>query len=284
MPAFPTFIFPVSMSTYAIGDLQGCHASLMLLLEKLAQTDARARLIFVGDLVNRGPHSLATLRAIRAMGDRAVALLGNHDLHLLAVSQGIRKAHGSDTLDDILQAPDRDELLDWVRQRPLAHFEEGHLMVHAGVLPQWPATQVLSLAQEVETVLRGPDWVQFLRGMYGNEPARWDDALAGADRLRCIVNALTRIRYCTPEGAMELSNKQAFGPQLQGFLPWFDMPQRRTAGTPIVFGHWSTLGLVLRPDLIGLDTGCVWGGKLTALRLSDRAIVQVACPQYQQPG
>ncbi len=272
------------MSTYAIGDLQGCHASLTLLLEKLEQTDAQARLIFVGDLVNRGPHSLATLRTIRAMGDRAVALLGNHDLHLLAVSQGIRKAHGSDTLEDILHAPDRDELLDWVRQRPLAHFEDGHLMVHAGVLPQWPASQVLALAQEVETVLRGLDWAKFLREMYGNEPARWDDALAGTDRLRCIVNALTRIRYCTPDGAMELSNKQAFGPQLKNFLPWFDMPQRRTAGTPIVFGHWSTLGLVLRPDLIGLDTGCVWGGKLTALRLSDRALVQVDCPQYQRPG
>lgn len=272
------------MPTYAIGDLQGCRPSLGLLLDQIAQKDPHARLIFVGDLVNRGPQSLDTLRTVRSLGTRATALLGNHDLHLLAVSQGIRKAHGSDTLDDILQAPDRDDWIDWVRHRPLAHLENGHLMVHAGVLPQWTTAQTLSLAQEVETVLRGPDWADFLREMYGNQPAQWDDALTGTDRLRCIVNALTRIRYCTADGAMELSNKEAFGAHLEGFTPWFDMPARATADTTIVFGHWSTLGLVLRDNLIGLDTGCVWGGKLTALRLEDRAIEQVSCPQYQRPG
>lgn len=272
------------MSIYAIGDLQGCHPSLGLLLDKIGQEDPHARLVFVGDLVNRGPQSLDTLRTVRSLGTRATALLGNHDLHLLAVSQGIRKAHAGDTLDDILHAPDRDEWIDWVRHRPLAHQEHGHLMVHAGVLPQWTTAQVLGLAQEVESVLRGPDWADFLHEMYGNQPAQWDDALTGTDRLRCIVNALTRIRYCTSDGAMELSNKEAFGPHLEGFTSWFDMPGRATADTTVVFGHWSTLGLILRPNLIGLDTGCVWGGKLTALRLQDRAIAQVSCPQYQRPG
>jgi len=272
------------MSTYAIGDLQGCQPSLAPLLEQIERASPQARLIFVGDLVNRGPQSLQTLRTVHGLGARATALLGNHDLHLLAVSQGIRKAHRSDTLDDILQAEDRDDWIDWVRQRPLAHLENGHLMVHAGVLPQWSVEQTLRLAQEVETVLRGPNWADFLREMYGNEPAQWDDALAGPARLRCIVNALTRIRYCTPDGAMELRSKEGPGSHPQGVLPWFDMPGRQTAGTTIVFGHWSTLGLTLRPDLIGLDTGCVWGGKLTALRLEDRAILQVTCPQYQRPG
>lgn len=272
------------MSTYAIGDLQGCRPSLSLLLEKIEQESPQARLIFVGDLVNRGPQSLETLRTVRGLGTRATALLGNHDLHLLAVSQGIRKTHGSDTLDDILQASDRDDWIDWVRHRPLAHLENGHLMVHAGVMPQWDVAQTLRLAHEVETVLRGPDWADFLREMYGNQPAQWDDALRGSDRLRCIVNALTRIRYCTPDGAMELSKKEAFESNQADFTPWFDMPGRRTASATVVFGHWSTLGLVLQPNLIGLDTGCVWGGKLTALRLEDRALLQVACPQYQQPG
>lgn len=272
------------MSIYAIGDLQGCRPSLDLLLGKIAQKAPHAHLVFVGDLVNRGPQSLETLRTVRNLGSNATALLGNHDLHLLAVSQGIRKAHASDTLDDILHAPDRTDWIDWIRHRPLAHLANGHLMVHAGVLPQWTTAQVLCLAQEVERVLRGPDWADFLREMYGNQPAQWDDALTGTDRLRCIVNALTRIRYCTSDGAMELSNKEALGSHLAGHTPWFDMPGRATADTPIVFGHWSTLGLILRPNLIGLDTGCVWGGKLTALRLGDRAIEQVACPQYQRPG
>jgi bis(5'-nucleosyl)-tetraphosphatase (symmetrical) len=272
------------MSIYAIGDLQGCQPSLMSLLERIHAECIEPRLIFVGDLVNRGPKSLETLRAIRQLGTKATALLGNHDLHLLAVAHGIRKAHASDTLDEILQASDRDEWLDWVRNRPLAHFEQGHLVVHAGVLPQWTVRQTLDLAHEVETVLRGPDWVDFLREMYGNQPAKWDDALTGSDRLRCIINALTRVRFCTPDGSMELTTKEAHGTGLPGHLPWFDVPGRKTADTPMIFGHWSTLGLLLRPNLIGLDTGCVWGGKLTALRLQDRALLQVDCPRYHQPG
>lgn len=270
-----------STTTYAIGDLQGCRSKLTELLDRIHAVCATPRLIFVGDLVNRGPESLATLREVRALGDTANVVLGNHDLHLLAVANGIRKPHRSDTLDDILNAPDRDELLDWLRRRPLALFENAHLLVHAGVLPQWTAQQTLDLAHEVETVLRGPDWVEFLKQMYGNAPARWDDALQGADRLRCIVNALTRIRFCTADGVMELATK-GVETKLPGYMRWFEVPGRKTEDVTLVFGHWSTLGLILRPRLISLDTGCLWGGKLSAVCLEDRSLIQVDCPQYQR--
>ncbi|RJG05121.1 symmetrical bis(5'-nucleosyl)-tetraphosphatase [Noviherbaspirillum cavernae] len=271
------------MTTYAIGDIQGCQQQLTALLQRIYETSPSPRLIFVGDLVNRGPHSLATLRNIRALGDTASVVLGNHDLHLLAVANGIRKPHRSDTLDDILNAEDRDELLDWLRRQPLALLENGHLFVHAGVVPQWTAQQAVDLAHEVETALRGPDWVEFLRTMYGNAPARWDDALEGADRLRCIVNALTRLRFCTADGTMEMLSK-GVETVLPGYMPWFDVPGRKTEDVTVVAGHWSTLGLMMRPNLLTLDTGCLWGGKLTAVRLEDRASIQVDCPQYQTPG
>ena len=272
------------MTIYAIGDSQGCHQRVLALIDRIRSESANPKLLFAGDLVNRGPESLAMLRYIRALGDSATVVLGNHDLHLLAVANGIRKPHQSDTLNDILQAPDRDELLDWLRRQPLAHFENGHLIVHAGVLPQWSAQKALALAHEVEAVLRAPDWVSFLHEMYGNTPAKWDDALQGADRLRCIVNALTRMRYCRADGSMELTlAESSSGPQTDLF-PWFEVPERKTEDVTVVFGHWSTLGLTLRPNLIGLDTGCVWGGKLTAVRLEDRAVFQVSCPQYQKPG
>ncbi|MDB5775655.1 MAG: symmetrical bis(5-nucleosyl)-tetraphosphatase [Herbaspirillum sp.] len=273
------------MPTYAIGDLQGCNQQLNALLEKVHSAAPDAKLIFLGDLVNRGPESLSTLRAVRAMGDKAQCVLGNHDLHLLAVAHGIEKKGKSDTLDDILNAPDRDELLDWLRRRPLALFEQGYLMMHAGVVPQWTAEQTISLAHEVETVLSGPEWIDFLRQMYGNQPAKWDDRLQGADRLRCIVNALTRIRFCEPDGAMEFSIKESAATANAGdYLPWFDLPNRKSADVTVLFGHWSTLGLMLKPNVIGLDTGCLWGGKLTALCLEDRSMIQVDCPQLQVPG
>ncbi|MFC5476154.1 symmetrical bis(5'-nucleosyl)-tetraphosphatase [Paraherbaspirillum soli] len=277
-------MMPVSSNVYAIGDLQGCHQSLQALLAKIDAETPDARLIFVGDLVNRGPNSLTTLRLIRSLGDRAQAVLGNHDLHLLAAAHSIRKLHRSDTLDQVLDAPDCDELLNWLRRCPLALMEDSHLLVHAGVVPQWSAVKTLALAHEVEEALRGPHWVDFLRSMYGNQPARWEDTLQGNDRLRCIVNALTRVRFCTEDGTMEFTAKESAGTSLPGYLPWFDVPQRQTADVTVVFGHWSTLGLTLRPHLIGLDTGCVWGGKLTAVRLSDRALFQVECPQSQRPG
>ncbi len=272
------------MTTYVIGDVQGCQPKLTELLDRIRAACPQPKFIFVGDLVNRGPKSLATLREVRALGHTANMVLGNHDLHLLAVAHGIRKLHPSDTLDDILAAPDRDELLDWMRRQPMALLENGHLLVHAGVVPQWTADQTMELAHEVETVLRGPDWIEFLRQMYGNTPARWDDGLTGADRLRCIVNALTRIRFCTPDGAMDLAVSKGAETALPGYLPWFDVPGRKTEDVTVVFGHWSTLGLTLRPNVISLDTGCLWGGKLTAVCLEDRSVIQVDCPQFQRPG
>ena len=270
------------MSLYAIGDLQGCRGSLELLLPRIP---GDARLIFVGDLVNRGPDSLGTLRRVRDLGDRAVALLGNHDLHLLAVAAGIRPLHHDDTLQDILDAPDAQELLDWLRARPLAHAEEGALFVHAGVLPQWDGTQTLALAQEVEAQLRAPDYRTFLATMYGNQPARWDDALTGADRSRCVLNALTRLRFLTPDGAMDFKTKASPDRAPEGRIAWFDHPARRSRGTTVVFGHWSTLGLMLtRDDAIGIDTGCLWGRQLTALRWPSREVIQVPCPQVRAPN
>ena len=279
------------MPTYAIGDLQGCHSRLLALLAHIDASqsttadgaeDDPPQYIFVGDIVNRGPQSLETLRCLHALGPRVRMVLGNHDLHLLAAASGLRKAGRNDTLAPILQAPDRDALLAWLRRQPLALLQANHLVVHAGVLPQWSVTQTLALADEVSQVLQGPHWLDFLANMYGNQPARWNDALAGHERLRCIVNALTRMRYCTPEGEMILDDAK---PALaHGALPWFDLPGRRSADTTVVFGHWSALGLQLRDNLIGLDTGCLWGGKLTAVRLEDRALFQVDCPQYQVPA
>lgn len=272
------------MSTYVIGDLQGCQRPLLELMARIDAAAPASAMLFAGDLVNRGPDSLAALRTVKGLGRRARTVLGNHDLHLLAVSQGIRPAHRSDTLEPILHAPDRDALLDWLRRQPLAILQDGHLLVHAGVAPQWSAAQTLALAQEVEAALRGPHWVDFLRAMYGNAPDRWDDALTGNDRLRCVVNILTRIRFCRPDGTMDFATKEGLASALPGTLPWFEVPQRRSADVTVIFGHWSTLGLLQRPNLIALDTGCVWGGKLTAVCLEDRSVIQVDCPQCQRPG
>ena len=278
------------MKTYAIGDLQGCAHEAQLLLDRINDTAGdQVRIIFVGDLINRGPDSLAALRTVAALSaatdGRVDALLGNHDLHLLAVAAGAQQRSRSDTLDAILDAPDRDALLGWLRRRPLALVEGNHLLVHAGVAPQWSAAQAMALAGEVEAVLRGPDWIDFLGGMYGNEPARWDDALTGQARLRCIVNVLTRMRLCAPDGRMDFKEKESAGaPPGSALLPWFDLPARRSADVTVVFGHWSALGLLLRPDVIGLDSGCVWGGKLSAVCLDDHSLIQVDCPAYQRHG
>ncbi|MES2324740.1 MAG: symmetrical bis(5'-nucleosyl)-tetraphosphatase [Pseudomonadota bacterium] len=278
------------MKTYAIGDLQGCAHEAQVLLNRIADdAEGEPRILFVGDLINRGPASLAALRRVveleQASGGRIDALLGNHDLHLLAVAAGAQAASRSDTLDEILAAPDRDALMDWLRRRPLALMACGHLLVHAGVLPQWSAAQAMQLAGEVQEVLRGPGCADFLAQMYGNEPDRWDDALTGTARLRCIVNAMTRMRLCTADGVMDFKEKEsATAPAGSNLMPWFDVPGRQSAGTPIVFGHWSALGLLMRPNVLGLDSGCVWGGKLTAVCLDDHSLLQVDCPAYQQPG
>jgi bis(5'-nucleosyl)-tetraphosphatase (symmetrical) len=271
---------------YLIGDVQGCCDALERLLQRIDFSPSRDRLWLLGDLVNRGPQSLATLRKLAALGDAATCLLGNHDLHLLAAHHGVRRPHNGDTLDDILAAPDRDTLMQWLRHQRMAVFEAGWLMVHAGVVPQWSRDDTLALAAEVEAVLRGPDLPGFLHAMYGNEPARWDDGLSGTDRLRFTVNVLTRLRFCTADGHMDFKTKDGSGAAPAGYMPWFEVPGRKTADTPIAFGHWSTLGLLNEPMLLGLDTGCVWGGQLTAARVDGaaREIVQVACEQAQKPG
>jgi bis(5'-nucleosyl)-tetraphosphatase (symmetrical) len=269
-----------------VGDVQGCDAALDRLLSLAGFSPSRHRLVLLGDLVNRGPQSLAVLRRIVAMGDAATALLGNHDLHLLAVAHGIRPAHRSDTLGEVLQAPDRDALLHWLARRPLTAGAGGWLCVHAGLLPAWTPAQAQALAAEVQAHLAGDGLGAFLRTMYGNEPAAWHDDLAGADRLRVVVNALTRLRFCTAAGVMDFKTKEGAGAAPPGHHPWFDVPGRASAGTPLAFGHWSTLGLVQRPDLLALDTGCVWGGALTAVRVDGgrREVLQVPCEAAQQPG
>jgi bis(5'-nucleosyl)-tetraphosphatase (symmetrical) len=275
------------MAHYLVGDLQGCDAPLGRLLAKLDFSPSRDTLYLLGDLVNRGPASAAVLRRLMALGDAAHCLLGNHDLSLLAVAHGHRAPHRNDTMDDILQAADREAMLDWLRHRSMALHAHGILMVHGGVLPQWSLQQVLALAGEVEAVLRGADLPAFLAHMWGNQPDRWDDALTGADRLRVVVNALTRLRFCTPQGVMDLKASGRPDQAPAGMLPWFDVPERRTSRECIAFGHWSTLGYVRRPDIIALDTGCVWGGCLSALRLAadgSHELIQEQCEQSQAPG
>ncbi|MGN6087591.1 symmetrical bis(5'-nucleosyl)-tetraphosphatase [Trinickia sp.] len=272
---------PSSLSTpFAFGDLQGCHTPFLRLLAALP-LGPDTPLWFAGDLVNRGPDSLATLRAVAELGARGRAVLGNHDLHLLAVSAGIRKMRGSDTLASILDAPDAQPLLDWLRHRPFAHFEDGMLMVHAGLLPQWDPRLALELADELHRALRGPDWQETLRDLYGNEPRRWSPDLKRKDRMRVAFNAFTRIRFCTPDGTMEFASNGGPASAPPGYLPWFDVPDRRTADVTVVFGHWAALGLMLRDNLIGLDSGCVWGNRLSAVKLaaipSERQVMQVEC-------
>ena len=271
------------MPTYAIGDLQGCQDSLLRLLDEVKFDPAADRLWLVGDLVNRGPDSLAVLRFVKSLGDAAISVLGNHDLHLLALAEGFGRAHKGDTLDAILNAPDRDELLAWLRRQKLAWREGDVLMVHAGVLPDWTPDDTMARAAEAEAALQGAHYRDFFAQMYGNAPIAWDEGLQGIERLRVIVNAFTRLRYCSVEGEMEFHHKGAPGTQPANLLPWFAVPGRKSADATFVIGHWSTLGLINRPDLITLDTGCLWGGKLTAVRLEDRQVFAVQCPQMRAP-
>jgi len=275
------------VTRHAIGDIQGCYEELRALISRIRFSADRDRLWFVGDLVNRGPRSLDVLRYVRALGDNAVVVLGNHDLHLLAVAEGSREARRSDTLDDILAARDRDALLEWLATRPLAHFEAGDLLVHAGVVPQWTVETTLELSREVESALRR-DPRNLFDHMYGDEPDYWRAELDGTDRLRFAINVLTRVRVCTRDGRINLRLKGKPPATDSPWLPWFDVESRRTRGTRLVFGHWSALGLMVRSDVVGLDSGCVWGGALTAVDLdADRASgcvpVSVACNGYQSP-
>jgi bis(5'-nucleosyl)-tetraphosphatase (symmetrical) len=262
------------------GDLQGCCDPFHRLLQKAAPSP-ETPLWFAGDLINRGPKSLETLREVMALGSRATVVLGNHDLNLLSVAAGLRKPKKGDTLDDILAAPDVDDLIEWVRHKPVAHYENGALMVHAGVVPQWDVSMTLELAHELEAALRAPNWKSTLADLYGNEPHRWEDSLTGMDRLRVTYNALTRIRLCTADGAMEFANNGGPDSAPPGYMPWFDAPGRRTQDTTIVFGHWAALGLMIRDDVLCLDSGCVWGNKLSAVLLTKdpagRVLTQVSC-------
>jgi bis(5'-nucleosyl)-tetraphosphatase (symmetrical) len=265
------------MATYAIGDIQGCYIEFQHLLERIHFDPAQDRLWLVGDLVNRGPDSLQVLRFVKSLGDSAITVLGNHDLHLLAVAEGIGELHRSDTLDEVLGAPDRDELLLWLRQQRLLHAEDDHVLVHAGLLPQWSIKKAANLAREVESALRGSDYTTFLARMYGNTPHSWDDDLDGYKRLRVIVNAFTRLRVCTPQGEMEFRFKGEVEKMPEGYVPWFEVAVRKSRKATVIFGHWSALGLKVTPNIIALDTGCLWGGPMTAIRLEDRQLFQVGC-------
>lgn len=281
------------MALYCIGDIQGCHDAFERLLQRVDFSASRDTLYVLGDLVNRGPASDKVLRTCMAAGDAMRPLLGNHDLHLLAAAHGVRRSSRRDTLAQVLEAPDRERLLGWLREQPLArshrnaHGEE-LLMVHAGVLPQWTPREAMDLAAEVQDVLRGAQLPDFLQAMYGNQPDHWTPDLQGWDRLRVIVNAMTRLRFCDARGAMDFDSTESAEQAAPGLMPWFDVPGRATAGTPIAFGHWSTLGHINRPDLVALDTGCVWGGCLSMMRfgerLHERELIQVDCPQAQSPG
>ena len=269
------------MATIAIGDVQGCYDQLMRLLERARYDDARDVLWFVGDLVNRGPQSAQTVRFVKKLGARQVTVLGNHDLALLVIAAGIKKPHRGDTYDELLAAPDREELLHWLRHQKMMHAGEGYAMVHAGLLPQWSVARALALAQDVEFALQGPDYREFLANMYGNEPVRWRDELAGYDRLRVIVNAMSRMRLVTADGSMEFSHKIGLANLPAGYLPWYDAPGRASRGDRVIFGHWAALGLLLREDVVCLDSGCVWGRALSALRLEDRRVYQLECPELE---
>jgi bis(5'-nucleosyl)-tetraphosphatase (symmetrical) len=269
------------MATYAIGDVQGCYDELKKLLVEVGFRRGRDKLWFVGDLVNRGPKSLEVLRFVASLGDAAVTVLGNHDLHLLAQYEGLEKLKEKDTFQDVLDAPDARELVDWLRTRPMMHAEGGYAMVHAGILPVWSVEEAIELGGEIQAALKARNYRDFLQRMYGNAPEEWRDDLKGWDRLRLIVNAMTRMRFCSRDGRMELKAKGKTPPR--GYLPWYETRPEEEK-TTIVFGHWSQLGLKMRDRQAGLDSGCVWGGKLTALRLEDRKLFQVGCKGYQEPG
>lgn len=278
------------MALYLIGDIQGCNGAFQQLLSKIGFSPSRDTLYVLGDMVNRGEDSAGVIDTLMGFGDSAKCVLGNHDLHLLAVAHGIRSAHKSDTLQPLLDMASRGMMLDWLRHQKLAislinntrNQQRRWLLVHAGVLPQWSADQTLALAAEVEAALQANDYVDFLRKMYGNTPHQWTDNLQGADRLRVIVNALTRLRFCDADGVMEFATKEGVGSAPEGLIPWFDAPNRQTAveDVSIAFGHWSTLGLLARPSLqdpsvLGLDTGCVWGGELTCYELETGTVQSV---------
>ncbi|MCG5499946.1 symmetrical bis(5'-nucleosyl)-tetraphosphatase [Ectothiorhodospira lacustris] len=273
------------MALYAVGDLQGCLDPLKRLLDRVRFDPARDRLWLVGDLVNRGPDSLGCLRFVRDLGKAAETVLGNHDLHLLAIHAGLHKPRRRDTVQPILDSPDREELMNWLRRRPILHHDAaaGWTMVHAGLPPQWDLATALACADELHQVLQGPDYRTLLQRMYGDQPARWDPALSGWSRLRFITNCFTRLRYCTRDGALDMDHKGAPGTQPAGLLPWFQVPGRASTDLRLVVGHWSTIGCRYEQQVLTLDTGCVWGGQMTLARLDTLTpeIVQQDCRTHR---
>ncbi len=277
------------MATFAIGDIQGCYDELRQLLDKASFDLTKDKLWCVGDLVNRGPDSLAVLRWVKALGEQAVVVLGNHDLHLLAVALAGAPVSKKDTLDAILEAADRDELLHWLRHRPLLHHSQkkGFTLLHAGLPPQWDLPQAQACAQEVETLLQGSDHVEFLQQMYGNEPERWSDELTGMERIRFITNCFTRLRWCGADGQLLLKEKAGLEQPAAGALPWFRVPGRRTSEDRILFGHWSTIGFLAENNCWALDSGCVWGGRMSVLRVRRKkpmTLIELDCAGYLAPG
>lgn len=264
------------MATYAIGDIQGCYTPFSRLLERIRFDPGVDRLWIAGDLVNRGPHSAEVLRVVRALGQSAITVLGNHDLYLLMVAAKAAPRTRDDTLDNVLKAPDREELLHWLAHRNMVHVAGEHLLVHAGLVPQWSAEQALALGGEVEAALRGPRSKDFLKHLFGDKPAKWSEDLKGWDRLRFLVNVMTRMRFCTPEGRLALEGKGPPSKAPSGSVPWFRTPRAAWKTHTVVCGHWSALGFHREPGLIALDSGCVWGGKLTAVRLEDGQVFQEA--------
>lgn len=272
------------MPTYAIGDIQGCYTELRKLLDVIKFDPAIDKLWFAGDLVNRGPQSLETLRFVKALGDAAVTVLGNHDLHLLAASCLEKKAQKKNTLQAILSAPDCEELIDWLRFRPLFHYQDGYALLHAGLPPQWDLLKTQKMAQKAEAVLQSKDYRDFLKQMYGDKPNKWSTSLKGTGQLRFIINCFTRIRYCAKDGSLDFEHSGAPGTQPKGLLPWFQLPERKSANMQIIFGHWSTLGYYTGNNCFGIDTGCLWGGQLTAIKLGEAIErISIDCPGYKKP-
>lgn len=264
------------MANYVIGDVQGCFSALEKLLDKIQFNATQDTLWFTGDLVNRGPESLKTLRFIKNLGPRHRIVLGNHDLHLLAVAYDAHSGWEEDTLDEILAAEDREELIDWLRHQPLLHHAEGFTMVHAGLAPSWNLETAQRLAREVEIILQSDQAQVFFQAMYGNTPSAWEENLTGMDRLRCITNFFTRVRFCHSDGSLELTSKGEM--ESTGLIPWFQFPDRKNSELKILFGHWAALGGVTNtPNVFALDTGCIWGFCLTAMRLEDGVRFSVGC-------
>ena len=265
------------MRTLVVGDLQGCYDPFRRLLDKARFDPSQHRLWLVGDLVNRGPQNLEVLRFVKALGEAATLVLGNHDLSMLMLAEGFGKRGKGDTIQDVLEAPDCRELLDWLRRQPLMHLDGDVAMVHAGLLPAWSVVQARALAGEVERQLAGPNYREFLSHLWGSEPACWSDDLTGWSRLRVVVNAMTRLRFCTVDGVMDFKAKGEVKNAPPGCMPWFAVPGRKSAGSTVACGHWSALGLRVEPNFIALDSGCLWGRELSGVWLPDREVVQVPC-------